>query len=139
MVKFNRFSLMVALSSLALWIPTAATPIYGRSSAYAAIQYAAVQQEQPSQPPTAQEPNAPPDQQRNVPETKAPSQQKQTVMLTGTIVQQNGEYVLKGSEQTYKLDAQNKAKGFEGRKVRVIGTLDTASNMVQVDEIKPAV
>ena len=38
---------------------------------------------------------------------------------------------------TYHLDDQAKAKKYEGKKVRVTGTLDTQSNTIQISEIEP--
>ena len=59
--------------------------------------------------------------------------QRQTVMLTGQIQQQNGEYVLSDSGVNYRLDPQGKVKRFDGQKVKVTGTLETATNLVHVD------
>jgi uncharacterized protein YdeI (BOF family) len=64
--------------------------------------------------------------------------QQQMVMMTGTIVQQNGQFVLQDSGKTYKLDVGGDAKKYENKKVRVMGMLDTASNTIHVTKIKPA-
>ena len=88
--------------------------------------------EQPSQPPAPQDPsNA--QQPSQPPAGLQGENQRQTVMLTGQIQQQNGEYVLSDSGVNYRLDPQGKVKRFDGQKVKVTGTLETATNLVHVD------
>ena len=97
------------------------------------------QQSQEQQPQPSNTQQQPAEQQPATPQAENPDQtQDQTVMLTGTVVQQNGQFVLQDSGKTYKLNDQNKAKKFENKKVRVMGTLNGATNTVQVTEIKPA-
>lgn len=67
---------------------------------------------------------------------QAPEPAAQT--FTGTVTKEGDNYVLKVSDTTsYKLDDQDKAKQFEGQKVRVIGALDASSNLIHVQKIEP--
>ena len=55
----------------------------------------------------------------------------------GTITKQADFYVLKTEATSYQLDAQDKAKEFDGQKVRVIGILDPGGQSIQVQSIDP--
>jgi hypothetical protein len=55
----------------------------------------------------------------------------------GTISKRADAYVLKTESTSYQLDAQDKAKQFEGQKVRVIGILDPSGQSIQVQSIDP--
>ncbi len=58
--------------------------------------------------------------------------------FTGTISKEGPGYVLKVQESTaYQLDDQDKAKEFDGQKVRVKGVLSRDSNMIHVQKIEP--
>jgi hypothetical protein len=58
--------------------------------------------------------------------------------FTGAIAKEGDGFVLKVQESTsYQLDDQDKAKEFDGQKVRVIGTLARDSNMIHVQKIEP--
>jgi hypothetical protein len=73
-----------------------------------------------------------------------PAQQgsQKTETLVGKIVKtKTGQFALLTDEQAGKgvyLDDQEKAKPFEGKNVKVTGTLDMASNTVHVTGIEPA-
>jgi hypothetical protein len=55
----------------------------------------------------------------------------------GHIAQAEGKYVLvdDGQRATFQLDDQEKAKQFDGKKVKVIGSLDPATNTIHVADI----
>ena len=58
--------------------------------------------------------------------------------FTGTISKEGDTYVLKVSDtSSYKLDDQDKAKEYEGKRVVVFGVLDTNSNLIRVQKIEP--
>ena len=58
--------------------------------------------------------------------------------FTGTISKEGDTYVLKVSDtSSYKLDDQDKAKEYEGKRVAVFGVLDTNSNVIRVQKIEP--
>lgn len=58
--------------------------------------------------------------------------------FTGTISKEAQSYVLKVSDTTsYKLDNEQQAQEYEGRRVQVTGTLDRAINLIHVDKIEP--
>lgn len=60
-----------------------------------------------------------------------------TEAFTGRIAQAEGKYVLvdDGQRATFQLDDQEKAKQFDGKNVKVTGSLDTATNTIHVAEI----
>jgi len=103
---------------------------------------------QPSTPP-AQTPDtqAPPPSQapdQTAPSQSAPSEQSGTASttdstagtqtFTGTVVKQGDKFVLQDSAsgKSYDIDHQDQVKQFEGKRVRVHGTLDASSNMIHI-------
>lgn len=48
-----------------------------------------------------------------------------------------GRYVLQTKQDTFKLDNQEMAGRYAGQKVRLIGTLDPKTNIIQVKRIEP--
>jgi len=68
------------------------------------------------------------------PDTQAsPSDPAGTQVFTGTVVQQGDKYVLQADNgTTYDIDHQDQVKKFEGKKVRVHGTLDPSGKMIHV-------
>jgi hypothetical protein len=81
---------------------------------------------EPATQPAAQQPQSP--DQNQTPAART---------FLGTITKQDGSYVLKTGASSYQLDAQDKAKQFEGQKVRVVGILDPAGQSIQVQSIDP--
>lgn len=64
-------------------------------------------------------------------------QQPSAQSFTGTIARNNGKYVLKVSEGTaYQIDDQEKAKGYEGKQVKIAGNLDPKNNVLHVTSIE---
>jgi hypothetical protein len=120
--------------------------------------FAYVQQSQPSQPPdptaqspATQAPTTPPTFPRteSQPDSqKAPAAQQSQVspeasakaskVFTGTITQDKDGYVLQTGDQKYKLDDQSKAKAYEGKHVKVQGSLNRDSNVIRVEKIEEA-
>ena len=92
------------------------------------------QQPDSSQQPTQsqQDQNATPGQQQPEP---APSQALQS--MTGIVMKAAGKYVLQTSDSTaYILDDQDKAKSFEGKRVKVTGTLDRPTGILHVSTME---
>jgi hypothetical protein len=58
--------------------------------------------------------------------------------FTGTIVKENGAMMLKdgSSNVSYKVDDESKVKDYEGKQVKVNGTLDSSTNVIHVDSIQ---
>jgi uncharacterized protein YdeI (BOF family) len=58
--------------------------------------------------------------------------------FSGTILKNGDKFVLsdRASKIDYVLDDAKKASQFEGRKVKVTGTVDVASNTIHVNEIE---
>jgi hypothetical protein len=102
------------------------------------------------------DPTPPPEEQQQQPDPQQPDRQQpdrqqpgqpvnadaqhqaagQTV--AGTIVKEDGRYVLKTLDgKTYQIDDQEKAKRFEGKQVKIVGILDSG-NTVRIQSIEPA-
>ncbi|MFB3924380.1 MAG: DUF5818 domain-containing protein [Terriglobia bacterium] len=79
------------------------------------------------------------DRQSNLPaaRTAAASAPAQGSAFTGRISEEGGRYVLVDDldRATYQLDDQEKAKEFEGKNVKVTGSLDSSTNTIDVAEI----
>jgi hypothetical protein len=74
---------------------------------------------------------------------QAATQQKpqaQSKTFTGTVMKDGEQFVLSnaGNKTSYVLDDARKAGQFEGKKVKVTGTVDTASNTIHVETIEEA-
>ena len=73
----------------------------------------------------------------STPHSVTASEAEKTQAFTGRIAQAEGKYVLvdDGKRATFQLDDQEKAKQFDGKNVKVTGSLDTATNTIHVAEI----
>ena len=58
--------------------------------------------------------------------------------FTGSIVKNGSKYQLRSGGTDYELDDQSQAKSFEGKDVKVNGSLDKSSNTIKVTSIEPA-
>ena len=86
----------------------------------------AVHAQSQSQPPAAQQ---------------QPSQQQSRTFLGEVVKAKNGQYALLIDKQKgtgFYLDDQDTAKQFEGKDVKVMGTLDVATNTIHISNIVPA-
>jgi len=73
------------------------------------------------------------------PANSAP-QQKQPAdpVFVGAITQDGARYVLKvSSNSAYQLDDQDRAKQYEGKQVRIAGTLDSGGKSLHITSIQP--
>lgn len=89
--------------------------------------------------PTAQQPATPPqaqtpDQSRPAPDAQAQPSSAEGQNFTGTIVKSGDKYKFQdaASGNTYDIDHQEQVKEFEGKKVRVHGTLDESAKVIHV-------
>jgi type IV secretory pathway VirB10-like protein len=58
--------------------------------------------------------------------------------FTGTVSKESSSFVLKVSETaSYKLDNSSDVQQYEGKRVKVTGTLDSSINLIHVDTIEP--
>lgn len=101
-------------------------------------------QNPPSQSPDAQQsPDQTPPPSSRTPESGAQQSQSGstadsgaasgTQTFSGTVTKQGDKYVLKDDTgKTYDIDHQDEVKKFEGKRVRVQGTLDPATNKIMV-------
>ena len=95
--------------------------------------------QQPSQSPSASQPSATQTDPQASGATGAQGQMQQaTKVFTGKISKDGDRLVLKDSatNMTYQLDDQTKAKKYEGKDVKVNGSLDANSNTIHVDSIE---
>ncbi len=125
MKKFTVFALTLAL-----------TPLAGMVRPAKAQQPDQQQQKERQQPPQPQadrqrSPQAQPDQ---------PQGSLSAATFKGQIMQQNGKYVFEdgATNAVYQLDAQDKAKPFQGKEVWLTGNLDSSSSTIHVSEIQPS-
>jgi len=110
--------------------------LFAQQPASAPDQQPSTQQpNQPAQPPAAQpqSPQQPPDQTAPTTDSSASAQQPSGQTFSGTIVKSGDKYVLQDDKgTTYDIDHQDVVKKFEGKKVRVVGTLDSTGKMIHV-------
>jgi Protein of unknown function (DUF5818) len=110
MKKANLFVVLIALGVIA-WAVSAAN--------VHAVSYSAVltaQQDEPAEP---------------------AAQETEAQTFTGQIMNHDGKYTLHGEDdKTYQLDDQDKAKAFDGKNVKVTGTLDEESMTIHVTAIE---
>ena len=85
----------------------------------------------PTEPTHAQPSKASPTSSDSMPEGQA---------FTGTIVKGNNGFILQDDTQktSYKLDDAKMAKKFNGKSVRVTGTLDSTTNTIHVTNVQAA-
>ncbi len=84
-------------------------------------------------------------QQQQLPDTTNQQQTTTTTQLpdaktfSGKILKSGDRFVLQDSigESIYQLDDQGKAKFFEGKNVRVTGTVDKVTNTITVADLQP--
>ncbi len=74
-------------------------------------------------------------------QSQSPSQsqtQEQAKTFTGKVTKSNGRYVLEDEtmNSAYYLDDTKSAQKYEGKNVKVIGTLDAANNTIHVQKIE---
>jgi len=72
------------------------------------------------------------------PAQASPSQAEAPDSFSGTVVKVGNKSVLKTDTATYHLDDQEKAKQFEGKQVKVSGSLDKATRTIHISDIQPA-
>lgn len=85
-------------------------------------------EDQPDRQPSSQPANAQPQ----------PQQPSDVRTIIGTIVKDGDKYVLRTSDKmTYQLDDQEKARQYNGKKVKITGTLEVNSNALHIESIEP--
>jgi uncharacterized protein YdeI (BOF family) len=97
----------------------------------------AQQSQQPTQPPSDQtEPpsQSQPDAKQAPPDAEAQSPDQSGVQVfTGTVMKQGNKYVFQdASGAIYEIDHQTEVSKFEGKRVRIHGTLDPTTKMIHV-------
>ena len=124
--KRQTHSLFLSVLVLGFGIALLSTQLYAQQAPPSA------QQQSPAQRP-GQSGQMPDQAGQQAPDAQAQSQAGVQV-FTGTIVKTGDKYVLQdaNSGTTYDVDAQDQLKQFEGKKVRIHGTLDASSKMIHV-------
>ncbi len=56
--------------------------------------------------------------------------------FTGTIAKVEGRYVIETEDTAYQIDDQEKARHYEGKRVKIAGTLDRTTGMIHVTSIE---
>ncbi len=74
-------------------------------------------------------------------DTQSQQEQAEVKTFNGRIFNDGDNFVLEdpGSKTPYQLDDQVKAKEYQGKNVRVTGTLDAKNNLIHVQTIEEAV
>jgi hypothetical protein len=89
-------------------------------------------QSQEPQPSQTQDQSRTPNQQQPEPDTA-----QTALSLTGTVMKAAGKFVLQTADSTaYILDDQDKAKSYEGKRVKVTGTLDRPTGILRISSIE---
>jgi hypothetical protein len=69
-----------------------------------------------------------------------PAQKKQwpaDQTLNGTVIKLGNKYVLKTTDkQTHELDDQDRAREYDGKQVKIVGSLDRTTNMIHITSIE---
>jgi len=88
---------------------------------------------QPAQNPTPSQPGQP-----SGKNPEASKQASTAQAFVGMIDKQGDNFLLKISETiSYKLDNQQEVQQYEGKRVRVTGTLDSSASLIHVDKVEP--
>lgn len=100
--------------------------------------------QQQAPPPDQQQQAPPPDQQQTAPGQQGQDQQQSKTFEGKILKLQNGQFALvtgqtpSGQMAGHFLDDQDNAKKYEGKQVKVTGTLEVASNTIHVTKIEAA-
>ena len=87
-----------------------------------------------SQSPSAQNPST---STQSSPSSTAGSSATESTFM-GSIGKSGGKWVLHAAEGDFKLDDQGQAQSYEGKDVKVTGTLDSSGRTIKVKTIEPA-
>lgn len=136
-IKRNLFDLSV-LGAMALALALAwGSPFVSTIPAYAQ------EQAQPQQPPSQTQPQqpqpdqAPPQSQPNQAQPQPDQNKAQSATFTGTVVKNGEQFALRDSSgAVYTLDDAQRAKPFEGKTVKVTGSLDEQAKVIHVESIE---
>ena len=124
--KRQTHSLLLSMLALVFGMALLSAQLYAQQTPPSA------QQQSPAQRPG--QPGQTPDQAgQQAPDAQAQAQAGVQV-FTGTVVKAGDKYVLQDAANgaTYDVDAQDQLKQFEGKKVRIHGTLDASGKMIHV-------
>ena len=138
----KHLSIVLTLALVAVLLPVAFAQSSSPSAAPQTDQSSPSAAQSPSsQSPSAQSPST------QSPSTTSPSsgsasssaESSEGTSFSGTVVKSGAKYVLKtDTGSTYQIDDQEKAKQFEGKQVKVSGSLDKTTSMLHVTDISPA-
>jgi uncharacterized protein YdeI (BOF family) len=95
----------------------------------------------PSTQPPSQSPSTSPSQSpstQNPSSATSSSSSSDAHSFVGSIVKNNGKFMLHTGGTDYELDDQSQAAKFEGKDVKVTGSVDQPTNTIRVQSIAPA-
>jgi hypothetical protein len=140
MNKPNRFLMSLATSALFCGLVISAsaqqTPDQQTSPSTPSAQQPNESPQQPQTPP-AQAPSqtSPSQPSQSAPEAQAQTQESGGQVFAGTVVKSGDKYVLQMADGTaYDLDHQDLVKKYEGKQVRVKGTLDQDGKTIHITQ-----
>jgi hypothetical protein len=87
--------------------------------------------------PPQQSPATPDQAQKSQHQPEPETQQSSSQSVTGTIVKTGNKYVLETMDNvSYQLDDQDRAKQYDGKHVKVMGTLDRTTGILHIRSIE---
>ena len=129
MNKPNRFLLSMASSALFLGLVVTASAQQSPDQPTAPSAPSAQQPSDPAQQPSQPSPS------QTAPDPQAQTQQSSGQVYAGTVVKSGDKYVLQMADGTaYNLDHQDMVKKYEGKQVRVKGTLDSDGKTIHITQ-----
>lgn len=132
----KHLSIVLTLALVAVLLPAAFAQSSSSSAASQPSQASPTAQSPSSQSPSAQSPSTTSPSSSSASSSAASSEASS---FNGTVVKSGDKYVLKSDTgATYQIDDQDKAKQFEGKQVKVNGSLDKTTSMLHVTDISPA-
>lgn len=130
MKKFHSLTLLTACVLVACIAPVIAAPSVAANQA---ATFSQAQQPNPQQPNTSQRVRQQEQQQEQ------PQAAPQGQVFKGTMMLKSGEYLFQddSSKTTYKLDHQTQLSKYnlDGKKVQILGTLDSSSKLIHITKI----
>ena len=137
----RRVELFPYAATIAIVIALTVWAMSSRSSTVQAQQTSPNTQQAPQQPPQSQPPDTEAPAPNQPAQGQAPAQAQQSNSaadgheFVGTIQKQGTKYVFQdaASGQTYDIDHQDEVRKFDGKKVRVRGTLDEQTKTIHVE------
>jgi len=137
MNKPTRFLMSLASSALLCGLVVSGSMLNAQQTPDQQTSPSAPSAQQPQQQPPAQAPDqsAPAQPSQTAPEAQAQTQESGGQVFAGTVVKAGDKYVLQMADGTaYNLDHQDLVKKYEGKQVRVKGSLDQDGKTIHITQ-----